>query len=153
MGHQQKVSNLDGRHESIGDDAHAEEHVDERNEVNDGPRHLIPYRRVLGVPHGQDHSYNVQKQLVLFQKAQDRQTQRWEVFPFAEVLKRVDALKWHSQQIIYVCSGGGRGNEIALQIYEYEQSTTREPAPRGVRRPLPGPPFSIDRVSLTFIIP
>lgn len=51
-----RFANLDGRHESVGDDAHAQEHVDERNEVNDSPRHLIPYRRVLGVPHGQDHS-------------------------------------------------------------------------------------------------
>lgn len=55
------VSYLNGWHEAVCDDAHAQEHVDERNKVNDSPGHFVPDRRVLGVPHGQHHSWNEHK--------------------------------------------------------------------------------------------
>lgn len=52
------VSHLNRWHEAVCDDAHAQEHVDERYKVNDGPGHFVPDRRVLGVPHRQHHSWN-----------------------------------------------------------------------------------------------
>ena len=47
---------LDRRHEAVRDDGHSQEHVDEGCEVNDGARHLVTHRGVLGVPHGQHHA-------------------------------------------------------------------------------------------------
>lgn len=44
------------RHESVSDNAHAQEHIDERYKVNNSPGHFVPNRGVLGIPHRQYHS-------------------------------------------------------------------------------------------------
>ena len=46
---------LDGGHEAVGDDGHAEEEEGHRGEVDDGPRHLVADTQVrVRLPHGHD---------------------------------------------------------------------------------------------------
>lgn len=52
----QSVLYLYRGHESVRDDAHAQEHIDQGYKVNDGPSHFVPNRGILGIPYGQNHT-------------------------------------------------------------------------------------------------
>ena len=47
---------LDGGHEAVGDDGHAQEHVHQAQEVDGGPGELLAQRGVQGKPNGEDDS-------------------------------------------------------------------------------------------------